>query len=925
MATTQKDYRKRGRLPRYTTTLAAFSSGMYITDQMIPEGYARVMVNYDIDDTGSHIRPRPGRKIVSYIHKPEVMPDYADITDYIYIYNENGSQVKFLKDVILSFGNDDYFVHPTENGEYTNYYSNSYKTVDTGLYQYNEATDSWDTIEEGTVSTTDFQHAWGLVYESLTNSFEYIDVSELGETLARKLYSVYSFSERFINKNSTTSEIDDTVMKPDVIKPIYTVLNNELYAIATPAWTDYVYENNRERDYSTYNAPVLVKLQIRQLADNSYKLVVVPISVKETSPIEAAATGFNMLAEYPYDFEDKPESGTVDILGMLMYENTFATTPTFIATIGAEIYLRAFYEYPNVGDTIKYKVEVLDLTNQADINNNIWTTLHDFTDSTLSAGDPLWITYIPQTLATKIRLTTRLGDDTTTDDVQTLAVYCDSTKYSSFKIDKFDLNNCKGMVTWLGRIGIYGAEGAESQIFFSDIEDAGYFPYPANVLDFETDILAVHNYLDNLLVFTVDAVWLVTPGTSIMTSTQKKILENTNIAEVDSLLVQVLKQEIFFKMNNQFYVLKPNKYTADVTDLKSYLNSTAISFLTEHFKTEMLKILNKMYERYEPDWFYTYNIPKDHDVINEPYSLKKRVRYTDLYLRDVTSTIINSEVHYIYKTTLKADTEESPHGLGADYLDIHFVYNTITRSWRLYTMCAEATNEHGRCYYGNLCYTHKKDNSTYEFIGDPLNNNIIITKLTNDQVIDDVIAAYDDEDNFVKYVQNMKSDVFHNFAPMLSGVIYPNNQYIDTGVIAVDTAFLKRYREVQFNLINIDHTHSEIQFKMYFQLDGHEQVSATQYNVYHETDLEATDYGTVYVVPIEVPNFSLYGDTSLGDTNHPEYWTVDNSKFPNLTAVNVRIELLGKGRRASLQLLNTSLKRYELAELVWIYRIMNAR
>ena len=64
MATTQEFYRLGGRLPRYTTKLSAFSNGMYLTQQMIPEGYAKSMVNYDIDDTGTCIRPRAGREVI---------------------------------------------------------------------------------------------------------------------------------------------------------------------------------------------------------------------------------------------------------------------------------------------------------------------------------------------------------------------------------------------------------------------------------------------------------------------------------------------------------------------------------------------------------------------------------------------------------------------------------------------------------------------------------------------------------------------------------------------------------------------------------------------------------------------------------------------------------------------------------------------
>ena len=71
---------------------------------------------------------------------------------------------------------------------------------------------------------------------------------------------------------------------------------------------------------------------------------------------------------------------------------------------------------------------------------------------------------------------------------------------------------------------------------------------------------------------------------------------------------------------------------------------------------------------------------------------------------------------------------------------------------------------------------------------------------------------------------------------------------------------------------------------------------------------------------------SLPGVTALADTTlDEEYFRVDLSKFPDLNVITVRLGLQGRGRRGSIQLLNTSLEKYELSDMVWVYRIMNAR
>ena len=105
MAKTQKSYRLGGRLPRYTTKLNAFANGMYLSNHIIPEGFVKAMVNYDIDDTGSYIRPKAGRvKLQDVVQSNTVTLGPVTLNDYIYTYNSAMTVVEDTKDVVFSYG-----------------------------------------------------------------------------------------------------------------------------------------------------------------------------------------------------------------------------------------------------------------------------------------------------------------------------------------------------------------------------------------------------------------------------------------------------------------------------------------------------------------------------------------------------------------------------------------------------------------------------------------------------------------------------------------------------------------------------------------------------------------------------------------------------------------------------------------------------
>lgn len=852
MATTHESYKTVGRIPRYSTKLSAFASGMYLTNQIIPEGYAKLMVNYDIDDTGSFIRPKAGRKLVQELNLDYPSNGPVTLTDYIYSYNDAEDEVAATKDIVMSLGKftqlKDLVGQTDVNYGKHVFLSHIKEERDNNVYAYDDAEDEWVVQEQGTKETIITEDFWALAYDKDAEEFKKIKNTDIGYVAARTINNAYAFNKPFVGP---------------VGRPVYAVVNNEIYTLAGNKVTHINYPANYDRnELVNFNKPELCKLILK---DNNIKRK--RIEPKKLNPLEAAATGYNILASNPYSFENE-QSGTTTILGVVAYKDKECTEVQLSPRIGETVYFHIVYTYASKSDKLKCKVESLDLTR----NNSDFDTLEDFTLE-VTNGNNLVYAFTPTVVGTQLRFTIRKEDDTTTQYpfVYPLVIGDDSI---ALEAKRFDLTTGKGMVSWRNCLGIYGVNNAANTIFFSDVEDPSYFPYPYNAISFDNDILAVHNYLDYLLVVTVDSIWLVKPDSVIMTSEQKRILTNIHIPEIDAINLVVLKDQIFFKTDSEFYVLKPNNYTSDATDLKNYVNSIAIANYIDKFQEETVKLFNKLYK----------------DTLEHLSDLNdKAFKFADFNIYDAFSIVKNSEVHYIYTIEPLIDFGQ---GLGnAGKLNLHFVYNTISRSWRLY-LCNTGLQ------HKPVLYKNKQSGEFYEFF--PVGNRMLVSKESYDVVSD----RLDEKIGF--------------------GIKYDNYQYLDTGNVAIDDVFTKRFREVQFNLVNMEHT--AIPFYIDFKLDGLEKINATRYEITHITDKDDPEYGVIRVIPIEASNMSLPGLTSMAESiTESDHFALDLSHFPDLDVATVRFELQGRGRRGSLQILNTSLKRYTLSDVTWVYRMMSAR
>ncbi len=101
--------------------------------------------------------------------------------------------------------------------------------------------------------------------------------------------------------------------------------------------------------------------------------------------------------------------------------------------------------------------------------------------------------------------------------------------------------------------------------------------------------------------------------------------------------------------------------------------------------------------------------------------------------------------------------------------------------------------------------------------------------------------------------------------------------------------------------------------------DGKNVLDSVRYEMEHVTNEMSEDYGNIYVNVYDDTNLSFMGSTLL------DSWEIDFAKFPDVNLVRTHVQLSGKGRFISGEFINRDEKRYELSNIIWVFRLMNGR
>lgn len=871
MATSSVTSYKNARSARVTTPQTTFQAGCYYTNQEVPAGFAKLLVNFDYSDDGRVLKPRMGvtnDAILEYSTLDSRATEQIDLGDAHVdglLYFKDLANYESLTETIVSFGRPYYYgaSGTTSGGKPVN-------------------------IPQGYYFNPNIFHKDGSVFRVGETGWSIVlDKRNLNRYITQP-YSIGHFKKGITTdtsvgliKTKVYNNIDlfNTGLNTfQVERPIYTLYNGYIYTICT-SYLEHQDGVIRCED------PVFRLSRIRleeQAGDTStFNPTRDPVIIKKPTVSEATTTGYNMLLPEPYEFPNV--AGATRVHGIIAYRpsETGASDPfgevLFSANRGELIRFNCVYSF-ETGASYKIKWEYKGATAEN------WSTLKDFTAFTAGVSSYAYYDLTPSDMVFSLRVTIRKGDDVNTDQIGILSRFeLELNDLKNVSNEVFDLNTATGMFSYNNMLGLYGVKGAETTLFFSDIDNPGYFPFPHNMEHFDEQVLKVINYLDMLIVVTTNSVYSITGAGLPSNFVTKKIITNLNITELDAELIKVIKDQIFFKADNTFFVLKPNTYTGEATDLRNYEVSKAINIFLQNFKINTLELFNKLY----PLRLTEPSLSEDNDTLNTyKYNAVKIVGYNQ--------HVVDGKLQIVLRLELTCDNtpNEVTQRVFVNMVDLTLVYDTLNKQWYLHT--------HNLLNTGAI--RHRRiDNQAL----------LMFDNITRETIKYLVVAKFSNTPKDYYYTEDLSGNIFEQ-TPKL-----PNWQLLSTGIMTMNNLLYKRLRELQFTIDNIDQDHLYFYTTVY--ADGRNVRDTARYVLEHVTNPDDIDYGHVFVNRYDEPNIEINSTTML------DSWELDFSKFPDVNFLRVHLELKGKGRFISSEFINRDEKRYELSNTVWVYRIMNGR
>lgn len=371
------------------------------------------------------------------------------------------------------------------------------------------------------------------------------------------------------------------------------------------------------------------------------KYVSEPIEHVNITPKEAVLWGYNMALNDPYTFTCSYATGTPQLLGLLPYSssNKLNLTPK----VNEGIKLICYWAAPQ-GASYKLVWE------WKDIAGSTWSTIEEqnVTISDLNAWAVNFSSPVPQ-LMVRLTVHEKGADIKTALPLQVMVVgfnFSQSDYGSTANVDtkNYTLNTATGMTYWQNRLVLYGVKEDPTILFISDINNPGYFPYPNNVDIFDEPIIYAVPLLDSLLVFTTTSLYMLTLSEDFTSWNKSLIQSHLNINDWDLHLIRVVKNMVFFKSGNYYYMVVP-KLNSTTGELVIAPISKPIASLLDNFMENVEKILKNIYN------------------YSEVVELIHYYNYLDY-----------EDVHNIY-------VFRTPKG---ELINFTLLYNTVSRYWRIY-------------------------------------------------------------------------------------------------------------------------------------------------------------------------------------------------------------------------------------------------
>ena len=446
------------------------------------------------------------------------------------------------------------------------------------------------------------------------------------------------------------------------------------------------------------------------------------VTPREVLPSQAINYGYNMLSEAPYTFNNvQTAQSKVQLMGLLPY-NSDTDALVLSAKLGTPIKFKLFYKYPaadvaNTNERYYTSWELYDLENTSAVTN----LLQDITVSpVIVPGQEISYTFTPSVksfglIVTLYRLSNINPSNTavnTTAELKalidakngayippeqtiTLASYYltnedNNNKASALDLVKYNLQAARGMCTWQQRIVLWGVPKAQSVLFVSDVNSPDYFPYPNNCEIFDGEIVNCVPYLDKLLVFTKTALYMLAFTASLSSYTTTKVQDRLVINEDDVNTMLSVLNMVYFKSGNYYYMVVPKTQS-----LTGELQLAPISRPIEQFLDNFKK-----------------NV---YDIIRTVYNLD--IELYDLDFVDNYSYLSNNQIRNVYK--FKTYITEDVYGETENvvkFFNFTLLYDVTLRSWTIHVHDAWASKE----------YLYKNTTTGYVVLATCINSQIVL-------------------------------------------------------------------------------------------------------------------------------------------------------------------------------------------------------
>lgn len=210
----------------------------------------------------------------------------------------------------------------------------------------------------------------------------------------------------------------------------------------------------------------------------------------------------------------------------------------------------------------------------------------------------------------------------------------------------YALSTAKGMCMWCNRLVLWGVYGADSAIFVSDVNRPDYFPFPNNSDIFDSEVLNCIPYLTEMLVFTRNSIYKCTLNEDGIGFNSRVVQANIHISADDAACIESVQNMVYFRSSDSYYMIVP-KYSVNTGE---YGVSTApisrpIQYLLENFDKCVREILTTVldYAGDASDIDLTYNSAYSYVDGNSVHNV-----YNIIYNNN-----INCLLHLNYDTVLR--------------------------------------------------------------------------------------------------------------------------------------------------------------------------------------------------------------------------------------------------------------------------------